>query len=623
MSEEKIEKGGISVQTEHIFPVIKRWLYSDKEIFLREIVSNACDAVTKMKRLVSLGKAEFDGAYRIDVRIDPNEKTLTVSDNGIGMSAEEVKKYICQIALSGALEFIEKYEGENAAGDGIIGHFGLGFYSAFMVSERVDVLTKSFDGSPAAEWSCGENGDYELAEGDRTERGTDVVMHVTDDEKEFLNKSRIEGLLKKYCAFMPVEIYLEEVGEEEEKKEDKKDEKDAAPKPVNDTSPLWLKNPSDCTDEEYKKFYHDLFGDFNDPLFYVHINADFPLNFKGILYFPKLRHEFANMEGEVKLYYNQVFVADNIKEVVPEYLMLLKGVLDCPELPLNVSRSYLQNSGYVSKITAHIVKKVCDKLNALFNNDRKTFEGFWDDVKPFVEYGCMKDRKFFDRAKAVIVYRTVSGDCLTLDEYLDRTKDKTDGKKVYYANDLTRQASYISLFEQQEIPVIELNAIIDNQFISFMEDENKDVSFVRVDSEIDGVLKGEGEAEKNERLEALFKKAAGENTEIAFENLKSEKTPAMITFTEQQRRFDDMMKLYSARNGMDMPSSAAQKLVVNLKCPIIAKLDGIAADSSKGELADRMAKQIYMLAVLAQRQLGADETKQFISDTLEILGGLS
>lgn len=619
MSEEKIEKGGISVQTEHIFPVIKRWLYSDKEIFLREIVSNACDAVTKMKRLVGLGKARFDGEYRIDVKIDAAEKTLTVSDNGIGMTAEEVKKYICQIALSGALEFIEKYEGESSKGDGIIGHFGLGFYSAFMVSERVDVLTKSFDGSPAAEWSCGENGDYELCGGDRAGRGTDVVMHITDDEKEFLNRTRIEGLLKKYCAFMPVEIYLEEVGEE---KKDKKDGEDLAPKPVNDTSPLWLKNPSDCTDEEYKKFYHDLFGDFNDPLFYVHINADFPLNFRGILYFPKLRHEFANMEGEVKLYYNQVFVADNIKEVVPEYLMLLKGVLDCPELPLNVSRSYLQNSGYVAKITSHIVKKVCDKLNALFNNDRKTFEGFWSDIKPFVEYGCMRDRKFFDRARSVIVYRTTDGECLTLDEYLDRTKEKTDGKKVYYANDRTRQASYISLFAQQEIPVIELDAIIDNQFISFMEDENKDVSFVRVDSEVDGVLKGEGEAVKNERLEALFKKAAGENTEIAFENLKSEKTPAMITFTEQQRRFDDMMKLYSARNGMEMPSSAAQKLVVNPRCPIIGKLDAIAADGSKGELADRLAKQIYMLAVLAQRQLGAEETKQFISDTLEILEGL-
>ena len=409
LSEEKITRGGISVQTEHIFPVIKKWLYSDKEIFLREIVSNACDAVTKMKRLVGLGKAQSDGDYRIDVKIDPAAKTLTVSDNGIGMSAEEVKKYICQIALSGALEFIEKYEGENSKGDGIIGHFGLGFYSAFMVSERVDVFTKSFDGSKAVDWSCTEGGDYELTDGDRAERGTDVVMHITDDEKEFLNKTRIEGLLKKYCSFMPVEIYLEEVGEEKKDAEDK-DGKNQGPKPVNDTSPLWLKNPSECTEEEYKKFYHDVFSDFNDPLFYVHINADFPLNFRGILYFPKLRHEFANMEGEVKLYYNQVFVADNIKEVVPEYLMLLKGVLDCPELPLNVSRSYLQNSGYVAKITSHIVKKVCDKLNALFNNDRKTFEGFWDDVKPFVEYGCMKDRKFFDRTKGLIIYKTTDGE---------------------------------------------------------------------------------------------------------------------------------------------------------------------------------------------------------------------
>ena len=619
MSEEKVTKGGISVQTEHIFPVIKRWLYSDKEIFLREIVSNACDAVTKMKRLVSLGETSWEGDYRVDVTLDPENSTLTVSDNGVGMTAEEVKKYICQIALSGALDFIEKYEGESG-GDGIIGHFGLGFYSAFMVSSRVDVVTKSFDGSEAVEWTCDENGEYEMSAGDRSERGTDVVMHITEDEKEFLNKTRIEGLLKKYCAFMPVEIYVKDLSEKEE--QPKEGEEKKAPAPVNDTAPLWLKNPSECTDEEYKSFYHKLFGDFNDPLFYVHINADFPLNFKGILYFPKLSHEFANMEGEVKLYYNQVFVADNIKEVIPEYLMLLKGVLDCPELPLNVSRSYLQNNGYVTKVTAHIVKKVCDKLNALFNNDRKTLEGFWDDIRPFVEYGCMKDRKFYDRTKDVIIYKTGEGEYLTLAEYLEKAGDKTGGKKVYYASDPVRQASYIDLFAAQGIPVAILSSVIDNQFVSFMEDENKDVKFVRVDSEVDGALKDGAEAQKSEKLEALFKKAAGENTEIVFERLRSDAVPALITFSEEQRRFDDMMKLYSMRNGMDMPSSVTQKLVINLNNPVITKLEGLSQDGEKAALCDRIASQIYMLALIAQRPLGAEETKRFISDSLEILGDI-
>lgn len=608
-----IQKGGISVQTEHIFPVIKRWLYSDKEIFLRELVSNASDAVTKMKRLVSLGEAQCDDAYAIRVTVDKALKTLTVSDNGIGMSRQEVEKYICQIALSGALEFIEKYEGESGKGGGIIGHFGLGFYSAFMVSDRVELVTKSFaQGQEAVKWVCNENGEYEMSQGERKERGTDVILHVTDEEKEFLSKAKVEELLKKYCAFMPVEIFVEEVGEE----------KPEEPKSVNDTAPLWLRSPSECTEEDYKNFYHQVFDDFNDPLFYVHINADFPLNFKGILYFPKLTHEYANLEGQVKLYYNQVFVADNIKEVIPDYLMLLKGVLDCPELPLNVSRSYLQNSNYVAKVSQHIIKKVCDKLKGLFVNDRERLESVWDDIKPFVEYGCMRDGKFFDRVKEILLYKIADGRYLTPDEYLARVEEKTGGKKIYYATDLTRQASYVTLFGRQEIPVAVLDAVIDSQFIQFMENQNAQVKFVRIDSDVDGVLKQEESQEESQALKELFTKVVAEGTQIVTERLKSTDTPAMIVFSEEERRFEDMMKFYSRRNGTEFPTQNTQKLLVNLSCPLVARLEQMAKDGQKEDTCLMLARQVYMLGVLAQRPLEAEETQRFIQDTLTLLDSI-
>ena len=401
MEEIRNEKGGVSVATENIFPVIKQWLYSEKEIFLREIVSNACDAVTKHKRLVSLSEAEESAEpYKITVTVDKELKTLTVSDNGIGMSMDEVKKYVCNIALSGALDFIEKYEG-GTEGAGIIGHFGLGFYSSFMVADTVDVITRSYRNDPAVKWSCQDAGDYEFSAAEREGRGTDIVMHVNEANAEYLEEGKVREILDKYCAFMPVPIYLEVAGKEV--KEDEKNE------PVNDVSPLWLKNPSDCTEEEYKDFYRKVFSDFREPLFHIHINADYPLNFKGILYFPKLNSEFDNLEGQVKLYYNQVFVADNIKEVIPDYMLMLKGVLDCPDMPLNVSRSYLQSNGYVTKITNHIAKKVTDKLNSLMNTEREKYEGLWNDIKIFVEYACMRDRKFYDRAKGsgYYIYGTI------------------------------------------------------------------------------------------------------------------------------------------------------------------------------------------------------------------------
>ena len=419
---EKINRGGISVDTEHIFPIIKKWLYSEKDIFLREIVSNATDAITKLKRLSSLGAYnETDDKYLITVSLDESEGTLTVTDNGIGMSEDELKKYICSIALSGAVDFIQKYESEtdSSASSGIIGHFGLGFYSAFMVSSKVEIETKSYTDAPAVHWTCNEAGDYEISAGSRSERGTSIVMHISEEESEYLKASKIREMLNKYCAFMPIDIFFEEIG----------NESDSERKPINDTTPLWQKQPSECSKDEYIEFYHKVFNDMRDPLFYIHINADYPLNFKGILYFPRIANEYETLEGEIKLYYNQVFVADNIKEVIPEYLLMLKGVLDCPELPLNVSRSYLQTNTYVSKLSAHIVKKVADKLNSLALNDREEYAEIWKDIAPFIEYASIRDKKFYERVKQSILFELSDGSVLTSDEYLKAVPEE-NAKKV-------------------------------------------------------------------------------------------------------------------------------------------------------------------------------------------------
>lgn len=611
------EKGGISVEIEHIFPIIKKWLYSEKEIFLREIVSNACDAVTKMKRLASLGEAEIEQApnYKITVTIDKEAKTLTVSDNGIGMTEDEVRRYICQIALSGALEFIEKYEGENSDGaaDGIIGHFGLGFYSAFMVSDTVDVITRSYTGDSAVKWVCSEAGEYEITtDYYRDERGTDVVMHIMDDEAEFLDEHRIRAMLDKYCSFMPVPIYLNVEKEANEEKSE-----DAGAKPINDIHPLWQKNPSECTDEEYDEFYHKVFADFKEPLFHIHLNADYPLNFRGILYFPRLSHEYDSLEGQVKLYYNQVFVADNIKEVIPEFLLMLKGVLDCPELPLNVSRSYLQNSGYVAKISAHIVKKVADKLTSMFNLERASFEKLWTDLKTFVEYGSLRDRKFYERVKSSIIYATTDGRFVTLDEYLEKAKDKHENT-VYYAADVTAQAQYISMFADEGIEVVVLDKMIDTQFINIVEQENEGVKFVRIDADVAGALKAEGKADENEKLAAIFKEvSANENLKVTFELLKNEKIPAVLNISEDSRRMEDMMRMYRMRGDDSMKFPVDTSLIINAASPLIKRLDDIAQSDS--ERANKLAKQIYTLALLAQRQLTAEELQTFLYDSFDML----
>ncbi|MBE6680197.1 MAG: molecular chaperone HtpG [Ruminococcaceae bacterium] len=613
----KNEKGGISVETEHIFPIIKRWLYSDKEIFLREIVSNASDAITKLQRLISLGEVkdiEFDG--RITVSVSKKARTITVSDNGLGMDAEEVKKYIGNIALSGALEFIQKYEGESeGATDGIIGHFGLGFYSAFMVADKVDVISLSYRGGDSVKWECADDGSYEMTVPyEKSERGTDIVMHINAEGEEYLNASTLRAVLDKYCSFMPIEIYF--VDDDAETKEgDEADEE----KPINDTTPLWQKSPSECTDEEYKAFYHKVFGDFNDPLFWLHIKADYPLNFKGILYFPKLTHEFASLEGQVKLYYNQVFVADNIKEVIPEYLLMLRGVLDCPELPLNVSRSYLQANGYVDKISAHIVKKVADKINSLFKNDREKFEGMWSDIKTFCEYAALCDRKFYDKAKGSLLMEVVHGGFVTLSEYLESAKE-TNENTVYYSSDVELQAQYISMLEGKGIKVVKFAQMIDTQFVQMLEGANENVKFKRVDSDITDALKADGEVEHSEKLEKLFREAAGDDKlTVKCERLTDTSIPAILSFSEESRRMEDMFKIYAA-GGMNMGGgfAAENSLVVNVENPLIKKLS-----ESDGEINALLAKQIYSLAVLSQRRFDENEMKAFLAASYEVLSKLS
>ncbi len=611
---ENIKKGGISVDSEHLFPIIKKWLYSDKDIFLREIVSNASDAVTKLKRLESLGEVSLgEQNYRIDVVLDKTAGTLTVSDNGIGMTADELERYICNIALSGAVEFIQKYEKDESGKpqEGIIGHFGLGFYSSFMVSDTVTVETKSYTGAPAVKWVCNSDGEYETFDSDREERGTSVIMKIAEDEAELLKEYKIKEILEKYCSFMPVPVFFSDAEETEKEGKDKKE-----PEQINDTTPLWMKQPSDCTEDDYKSFYKKVFHDYKDPLFWVHINAEYPLNFKGIIYFPKLNSDFEPIEGQVKLYYNQVFVADNIKEVIPEFLLMLRGVLDCPELPLNVSRSYLQNNGYVSKIATHIVKKVADKLNGMMNTDRESYEKIYNDIKVFVEYGCMRDKKFFDRVKGSVLFPSaISGKLLTVDEYLETAKEKHENK-IFYATDKTVQAQYIGMYEAQGAEVLLLEHTLDTQFISTIEADREGLKFLRVDADVDDMLKN-GEAKENKKLTELFKKVSGkDDLEVSYTALKDEKTPAIMNEDEQDRRFSDMMKFYRMDGMGDVPGKA--KLIVNTSSALYKKAEGYI-DGKDNDRAEKLCKHIYSLAVLAHRQLTADELKSFLAGEYELL----
>ena len=588
--------GALSVDTEHLFPIIKKWLYSEKDIYLREVMSNACDAITKHKRLASLGEtAESEMPYRIDIRADKDAGTITVTDNGIGMTQDEVERYINNIALSGAVDFISKYEGEGASG--IIGHFGLGFYSMFMVADKVIMQTKSYQDAPAVLWECTEAGSYEMSAGTRSERGTEITMYLMEDEQEYLDSDKLKSVLEKFCAFMPYEIYLHD-GDKEEL--------------INETIPLWQKNPSDCTDEDYKEFYRKQFHDYNDPLFWVHINADYPLNFKGVLYFPQRKNAFDSQESEIRLFYNSVFVADNIKEVCPEFLVNLKGVLDCPELPLNVSRSYLQNDAYVRKVSAHIVKKVADRLGFLFNNDRESFEKNWSGLKPYIQYGCVRDGKFNDRTEGVILFEKASGGWCTLSEYMDGKEEGT----VYYTTDAKAQSYYLDLYAAKEIPVLLFDTLMDTNYAQFVESKNDKIKFRRIDSDLDAI-KGEGENDMS-ALETLFKTAIGkEDAKVAFVPLGAEDAPALVSVSEESRRMADMMRMYSMQGGKeDFSFPVEEVLSVNTQSPLIQKLLSLPEGDAK---ASRIAKHVYLSAVMLARSLTPEELREYVALNREIL----
>ena len=620
------QQGNISIHAQNIMPIIKRWLYSDKDIFIREMVSNGCDAITKQKML-SPG-AEED--WRVTVTLDAEKGELTFSDNGIGMTAEEVEKYINQVAFSGAEEFLKNYEGDEKGG--IIGHFGLGFYSAFMVADRVTIETLSGkEGASPVRWTSEDGMAFTMEDGSRTQRGTDVILHISEEEKEFLEEYRVREVLKRYCGFMATPVYFDVVKKEEPAKEGQEGEKAAenkepkGPELINDTPALWLKAPKDCTDEEYKKFYRDVFHTFDDPLFYVHLNVDYPFNLKGILYFPKLTNDFGTREGEIKLFSGQVFVADNIKEVIPEFLMLLKGVIDCPDLPLNVSRSFLQNDGYVKKLSAYITRKVADKLTGLFNSERDNYQKYWDDIHPFVKYGCMRDAKFFDQVKDTLLYKTTKGEYLTLQEYLSKNEGKLGGKKVIYTNDPTRQSASVAMYDAEGIDVVVMDALIDLNFLSFMEYSSgvEGLTFARVDADSQTFQKEMTEDEKKQseedekKLADVLHKATGkEDLTVKLASLKDESLPAMLTQEEQGRRFSEMSRIY----GQDFKLPETHTLVLNVANPVVKSLiSGEADEETRGLI----AAQLYDLARMSTRPLEKEEVTAFLSRSNKLLELLS
>lgn len=613
------EKGNISINAKNIMPVIKKWLYSDKDIFVRELVSNGCDAISKLKRLCAMGEAEADGDYRVDVIIDKAEGTLTFKDNGIGMTAEEVKKYIAQVAFSGAEDFLSKYKSDESGDNGIIGHFGLGFYSAFMVARKVVIDTLSYQkDAEAARWISEDGMEYEMEASDRTERGTSIKLYLNDDEGEFLEIWKLRQVMEKHCGFMPVPIYVSEIKAEDndgEKNEDNESNKSDEPQQINDVSPLWLKKPSDCTDEEYREFYHKVFHDYDEPLFWIHLNAEYPFNLKGILYFPRIKNEFSSSEGVIKLYNNQVFVADNIKEVIPEFLMLLKGAIDCPDLPLNVSRSFLQNDGYVKKMAAYITRKVADRLVTEFNTKREDYQKYWEDIHPFVKYGCIKDEKFYERVKKALIFKTSKGEYLTLEEYRKVNCEEGKDAVVYYTSDEKRQAQMIAMYEEQGKDVVVLDTLIDNNFVSFMEYSERDdkISFRRVDAAADDLTEQlDVSEEERKALEDMFRSATGEkDMEVQLKPFKNEKLISMITVDEQSRRFSDMSRQW----GRDMNIPEKRTLVLNDKHPIVKWLKA----AEDGEIRNAVCGQIVDLAEMARQPLVAERMMEFLKRSNQLL----
>lgn len=616
------ENGNISIHTENIMPIIKKWLYSDKDIFIRELISNGCDAINKLERLVTFGEATVEESkYEVTVSLNKDEKTIKFIDNGIGMTSEEVKKYINQVAFSGAEEFLSKYKDKIDEGKGIIGHFGLGFYSAFMVSEKVEIDTLSYKkGEEAVKWICEGGTEYEIESSERTSRGTTVTLYISEDSNEFLDYYKLRQIIKKHCNFFPVEIYLID---ENEKKDDKDSEKDIEKTPLNDTKPLWMKAPKDCTDEEYKEFYRKVFNEYNDPLFWIHMNVDYPFNLKGILYFPKLKHEFEATEGEVKLYNKQVFVADNIKEVIPEFLLLLKGVIDCEDIPLNVSRSFLQKDSNVSKVSRHIVNKVADKLTSLFKNHRDEYNDFWKDINIFIKYGCLRDEKFYDKVKDILIFKTTNGNHVTLKQYLENNKENHD-KKVIYVNDEKQQSQYIKMLKDNNLEAVILNTTLDSHFITLMESKEEGVQFSRIDSDLTEILKADAideSPEENKAIEEIFKNSINkEQLKISIEPIKTEEVPAMITLSEQSRRMAEMSVMFGGGDMSMFPKE--ETLVVNSSNPLTKKLFNLSKDENKKDLVNDICNHVYDLAMISHGQLGADEMSDFIKRSNDLLGRL-
>ncbi len=613
-----IEKGSLSIHSENIFPIIKKWLYSDHDIFVREIISNASDAITKLKQLSSMNEVslEENAHFQIEVILDEAAKTITFSDNGIGMTDEEIKKYINQIAFSGAEDFLNKYK-DKSDKEQIIGHFGLGFYSSFMVAEQVEIHTLSYqkDAEPAL-WRCDGGTEFELERGSRNKRGTDIILHISDDGKEFLNEYTLRNVIKKYCSFMPYEIFLTVVGKELPRDADGNVVIEE-PKPLNTTLPLYAKSPAECTDEDYKAFYRTTFNDFKEPLFWIHLNMDYPFNLKGILFFPKLNTEFDTIEGQIKLYNSQVFVADNIKEVIPEFLLLLKGVIDCPDLPLNVSRSFLQNDGFVKKISNYISKKVADKLSGLFKTEREQFEGFWDDISPFIKFGGLKDDKFYEGVESIYLFKTLDGNYVTIQEYLEAVAEKHENK-IFYVSDAVQQAQYIKLFKDHALDAVMLTHSIDAPFISLLESKKENLTFSRIDADLNEHLKGEEHLSEDDKkvaldkLQDMFKNALGvEEIKLQLEAMKTDELSAMVVLSEENRRMQDMMRMYGMP-GMDPTMFKTETtLILNSKNALVNHLlENESIDSDTRKL---ICEHLYDLAMISHAPLSSEAMTKFIN----------
>ena len=662
------EHGNLSINSENIFPIIKKWMYSDHDIFFRELISNGCDAITKLKKLSLMGEYELPEDYKpvIKVSVSSKEKTITFTDNGLGMTAEEVNEYINQIAFSGAEAFLEKYK-DKANEDQIIGHFGLGFYSAFMVADRVAIDTLSYKADAVAtHWECDGGTEYDMTDGDKTEVGTQITLYLNDDCTEFANEYRAREVIEKYCSFMPYEIYLDNADDTEEKTEmiEKDDLRDTdtiietvveeakteevededgnkktvetkpaserykikkRPVPLNDIHPLWTKHPNECTDDEYKDFYRKVFHDYKEPLFWIHLNMDYPFNLKGILYFPKINIEFESAEGVIKLYNNQVFVADNIKEVIPEFLMLLKGVIDCPDLPLNVSRSALQNDGFVKKISDYITKKVADKLSGMCKTDKESYEKYWDDISPFIKFGCLKDDKFCEKMNDYILFKNLDGKYLTLPECLEENKEKHENT-VFYVKDEIEQGQYIKMFKDQGMDAVILKHNIDQPFITHLEQKNENLKFLSIDSDLSEIFKDDAddsdEAKEtlkadNDKLSEIFKKALGkDNLQVKAEKLKDAEVSSMITINEDSKRMADMMKMYGM-SGMDpeMYGAQGETLVLNLNNVLVKYI----LDNPESDNVTMFCEQLYDLAMVGHGQVAPERMTAFIARSNRIM----